>query len=80
MATACARSPNSSWAHSWSAVSKASRSNRLKTRCKVDTAGVLLPLAPFETQPGSQIAMLPAPLVNGLEAVAVGQHGTDRQG
>ena len=37
-------------------------------------------LAPFETQPGSQIAMLPAPLVNGLEAVAVGQHGTDRQG
>ena len=37
-------------------------------------------LAPFETQPGSQIAMLPASLVNGVEAVAVGQHGTDRQG
>ena len=53
----------------WGAVSKASRSSRLNTRCKVDAAGVLLPI---ETQPGSQIAMLPAPLVNRVEAMAVG--------
>ena len=37
-------------------------------------------LAPFETQPGRQIAMLPAPLVHGVEAVSVGHHGTVRQG
>ncbi len=50
----------------WGAVSKASRSSRLNTRCKMDAAGVLLPI---ETQPGSQIAMLPALLVNGVEAM-----------
>ena len=77
MATASARPPNSSWAHS-----PERRLESLPVQPFEDQmqSGYRRGLAPFETQPGSQIAMLPAPLVNGIEAVAVGQHGTDRQG
>ena len=49
--------------------------NRLKTRCKVATAGVLLPLKP------SLGAKSPCPgPIGEWRTVAVGQHGTDRQG